>query len=55
MSDQDKNPENNQAEVGEVEVEVELFDPWEQRFKFEPMSRLYGHVIGSERAIQSNS
>jgi hypothetical protein len=30
-----------QAEISEVEVE--LFDPWEQRFKFEPWSRLYGH------------
>lgn len=47
MPDPDNGPEESKSH--ENKVDTELFDPWEQRFKFEPRSRLHGHTIERER------
>lgn len=53
MPDRDDNLED--ANKKDERVEIELFDPWEQRFKFEPRSRLHGHVIERDDDIESGT
>jgi hypothetical protein len=44
----DRNDRSEDTGKKDEPAEIELFDPWEQRFKFEPRSRLHGHVIERE-------
>lgn len=52
MSDRNDRSEDTKKDEP---AEIELFDPWEQRFKFEPRSRLHGHVIERDDDIESGT